>query len=59
MARALLGAWKRPANIEAAIRRELDHPDFRFTDSIRHAVEVDYHAYRERLVTEVEGGRAF
>jgi hypothetical protein len=59
VARALLGAWKRPANIEAAIRRELDHPDFRFTDSIRHAVEVDYHDYRKRLVTEVEGGRAF
>ena len=30
-----------------------------FTESIRHAVEVDYHDYRERLVTEVEGGRAF
>jgi hypothetical protein len=59
VARALLGAWKRPANIEAAIRRELSHPDFRFTDSVRHAVEVDYHEYRKRLMTEVEGGRAF
>jgi hypothetical protein len=59
VARALLGAWRRPAKIEAAIRRELDHPDFAFTDSIRHAVEVDYHAYRHRLMTEVEGGRAF
>jgi len=59
VARALLGAWKRPANIEGAIRRELDHPDFRFTDSIRHAVEVDYHDFRKRLMTEVEGGRAF
>jgi len=59
VAQALLGAWKRPANIEAAIQRELSHPDFRFTDSLRHAVEVDYHDYRMRLVTEVEGGRAF
>ena len=59
VARALLGAWKRPANIEGAIRRELNHPDFRFTDSIRHAVEVDYHDFRKRLMTEVEGGRAF
>jgi hypothetical protein len=59
VARALLGAWKRPENIEAAIRREMEHPDFAFTDSLRHAVEVDYHDYRKRLVTEVEGGRAF
>ena len=59
VAQALLGAWKRPANIEAAIQRELSQPDFRFTDSLRHAVEVDFHDYRKRLVTEVEGGRAF
>ena len=59
VARALLGAWRRPADIEATIRRELAHPDFAFTDSLRHAVEVDYHDYRKRLVTEVEGGRAF
>ena len=59
VARALLGAWTRPANIHAAIRREIDHPDFAFTDAIRHAVEVDYHDYRKRLMTEVEGGRAF
>ncbi|MGZ6070747.1 MAG: hypothetical protein ACXWK8_05985, partial [Myxococcaceae bacterium] len=59
VARALLGAWKRPANIDAAIHRELSHPDYAFTNSIRHAVEVDYHDYRKRLVTEVEGGRAF
>ena len=57
--RALLGAWTRPVDIEAAIRRELDHPDFAFTDSPRHAVEVDFHEYRKRLVTEVEGGRAY
>jgi len=59
VARALLGAWKRPADMDAAIRRELEHPDWAFTDSLRHAVEVDYHDFRKRLVMEVEGGRAF
>ena len=57
--RALVGAWSRPTDIDAAIGRELAHPDFAFTESIRHAVEVDYHEYRRRLLTEVEGGRAF
>lgn len=59
MARALKGAWKRPIDIARAIRRELDRPDYAYTASIRHAVEVDYHAYRKRLITEVDGGRAY
>jgi hypothetical protein len=59
VARALKGAWKRPIDIARAIRRELDSPDYAYTASLRHAVEVDYHAYRKRLITEVEGGRAY
>jgi len=59
VARAVLGAWKRPPDIDAAIRRELDHPDHAYTDTPRHSLEVDFHAYRSRLVKEVEGGRAY
>ncbi len=48
-----------PADIDGAIRRRDRAPGFAFTDSIRHAVEVDFHDYRKRLMTKVEGGRAF
>jgi hypothetical protein len=58
-ARAIQGQWQRPEDIHAAIRRELAHPDYAFTKTPRHAVEVDYHEFRKRLGSELLGGRAF
>jgi len=59
VARAIRGEWKRPADIDSAIRREIDHPDYAFSKTPKHAVEVDYHEYRKRLRKEIAGRRAF
>jgi len=59
VARAIKGEWKRPPDIDAAIRREIDHPDYAFSKTPRHATEVDFHEYRKRLVREIGGRRAF
>ena len=59
VAKAIQGEWRRPVDINAAIRRELEHPDYAFTKAPRHAVEVDYHEFRKRLAYELAGRRAF
>jgi len=59
VAKAIKGEWSRPKDIDAAIRRELAHPDYAFTKTPRHAVEVDYHEFRKRLGKELAGRRAF
>jgi Flavin-binding monooxygenase-like len=59
VAKAILGEWRRPEDIDGAIRRELAHPDYAFTKTPRHAVEVDYHEFRKRLGKELAGRRAF
>jgi thioredoxin reductase len=58
-ARAIQGQWQRPKDIDAVIRRELDHPDYAYGKTPRHAVEVDYYEYRKRLEGELAGRRAF
>jgi hypothetical protein len=59
VAKAIQGHWQRPKDIDAAIQRELAHPDYAFTKTPRHAVEVDYHEFRKRLGSELTGSRAF
>ncbi|HYM30892.1 MAG TPA: NAD(P)-binding domain-containing protein [Candidatus Cybelea sp.] len=59
VAKHIAGQWGRPSNIDAAIDREMAHPDYAWTKSVRHAVEVDYHAYRARLIKELGGRHAF
>jgi hypothetical protein len=49
---------QRPKDIGAAIRRELDHPDYAYSKTPRHAVEVDYYEFRRRLDRELAGRRA-
>lgn len=53
MARRLAGSWSPPEDLDAAIRRELEHPDLRQLDTPRHTVTVDYPVFRERLLKEL------
>ncbi len=59
VAQAIKGNWPRPDDIQQRIRRELDHPDAAWMKVPRHALEVDFHAYRGRLKKELAGQHAF
>lgn len=54
MARELAGKWKRPADIQNRIRKELDSPDFNQIDTPRHTITVDYHRFRKRLLEQLK-----
>jgi cation diffusion facilitator CzcD-associated flavoprotein CzcO len=47
------GRLQRPPDIGALIRHEVAHPHHRFDPSPRHAIEVDYHAFRRELMGEL------
>lgn len=49
----ILGRWKRPANLQAAIEREMTHPHYDFERAARHSTEVDYHRFRAELKAEL------
>ena len=51
----ILGRYRRPADLEAAIAHEIAHPHFPFMGGQRHAVEVDYHQFRADLARELRG----
>ena len=53
----LSGRLRRPADLAARIRHEIAHPHRRFAPSPRHAIEVDYHAFRRELMDELAGAR--
>lgn len=50
----ILGKYKRPADIKSAIAHEVSHPHFDFSPGQRHAVEVDYHTFRNELKKELK-----
>ncbi|MBL0172511.1 MAG: NAD(P)-binding domain-containing protein [Gemmatimonadaceae bacterium] len=56
LARRWSGAWTPPADLEAAISRELRHPDYPQVDSPRHTITVDYHRFKARLLRQLPGG---
>ena len=47
------GRLQRPSDIDVRIRHEVAHPHHRFDPSPRHALEVDYHAFRRELMDEL------
>jgi hypothetical protein len=47
------GAYKRPSNIQAKIKKEIEKPHFNFGPGQRHAMEVDYHTFRKELGKEL------
>jgi hypothetical protein len=53
VAREIQGRWQRPADIAARIRRRIERPHYRWAPTFRHALEVDYHAYRKQLLGEL------
>lgn len=48
-ARIIQGTLKRPENITEKISSELKKPHYHFTSNMRHALEVDYHRFRQEL----------
>ncbi len=52
-ARELCGIWRRPADLRDRIAAQLRHPHYHFERTPRHALEVDYHRFREELLLEL------
>ncbi len=52
--REMLGRYQRPDDLAERIRRELEHPHYRFIKTARHAVEVDYSQFRRELLAELD-----
>lgn len=50
----VIGRYKRPLAMQAAIKREIDNPHFAFSSGSRHSVEVDYHAFRNELKAQLK-----
>ena len=50
----ILGRYRRPENMRAAINHEVTHPHFDFGPGQRHAIEVDYHTFRRELRKELK-----
>ncbi|MEP3388413.1 MAG: NAD(P)-binding domain-containing protein [Reichenbachiella sp.] len=48
-ARAIVGKWKRPKNIEALCKREVTHPHIKQIKSARHTITVDYFKFVKQL----------
>lgn len=53
VARRLTGQWQPPADLDAAIRDELAHPDVVQIASPRHTITVDFPAFRRRLLAQL------
>jgi len=54
MARELAGKWKRPKDISKLANQEVQHPDFNQIKTPRHTITVNYHAFRKRLLKELD-----
>lgn len=48
------GRYKRPADIEARIRHEVENPHLKFDKGSRHSTQVDYHLFRKELKEELK-----
>ncbi|HEX5515812.1 MAG TPA: monooxygenase, partial [Gammaproteobacteria bacterium] len=49
----IVGRYPRPADMEAAIRQEMESPHADFAGGTRHSTEVDYHEFRKELGREL------
>ena len=50
----ILGKYKRPIDMQSAIKNEIERPHFNFGPGQRHAIEVDYHTFRNELKKELK-----
>lgn len=53
----LVGRLRRPADLATRISREARTRHWRFQNSPRHALEVDYHEFRKALLREIANSR--
>ena len=49
----ILGNYRRPTNLQAAIDYERTHTHHRFIEAPRHSTQVDYHKFRAELLKEL------
>jgi cation diffusion facilitator CzcD-associated flavoprotein CzcO len=49
----VLGKYRRPIDMKGEIQREIDSPHFDFEGGQRHAIQVDYHRFRDELKAEL------
>jgi hypothetical protein len=47
------GKYKRPLDIKARIQAEMANPHYRFDGGSRHSTQVDYHAMRNELKSDL------
>jgi pyruvate/2-oxoglutarate dehydrogenase complex dihydrolipoamide dehydrogenase (E3) component len=52
-AQAIMGRWKRPLDMNRRIEIEHEADAKRFRQTVRHAVEVDFHDYRNQISREL------
>jgi hypothetical protein len=52
-AKAITGVWRRPNDLAARVRYEMEHPHYAFSKERRHSTEVDYHLFRAELLEEL------
>ena len=50
----ILGKYQRPADMNTAIKKEIENPHFNFGPGQRHAMEVDFHTFRGELKRELK-----
>ncbi len=53
----IAGRLARPADIGRRVRKERERRHWRFDPSRRHALEVDYYAFRRELMAELRAAR--
>ncbi|MFZ2099382.1 MAG: NAD(P)-binding domain-containing protein [Oricola sp.] len=53
VAHAITGKWKKPSDIHQRISQEHAADSRRFRETVRHAVEVDYHDYARQMLREI------
>src|SRR5262249_13522073 len=49
----ITGKLERPRDLEIRIAHEISSPHWQFDDAPRHAIEVDYHDFRQELLNEL------
>lgn len=50
----IAGKYRRPDDMQAAIRHEIEHPHYKFQPELRHSTEVDYHGLRRDLAVDLK-----
>ncbi len=58
VARIISGSLKRPAQLHKKIAKEISRPHYKFKSHTRHALEVDYHRFRQELLMMLEEKRS-